>query len=361
MFASELKALLDPAGAARARPAPPSTTTSRTRTCPPIAASSGACRSFPRVTGCAGGTAPSRSSATGRSTSGRRPALREEEWAERVEDALRRSVRLRLRSDVPLGVFLSGGVDSSSITALAAQELGAAVKTFSIGFRDADFDELRYRAAGGRALSHRTPRAGSSRTGTSRCSAPSPTTSTSPSEIPPPCRPTGLPRSAQTRDGLPLRRRGRRGLRRVQSLPRGPRLRPPGRLAGRRPALHQRRAPRRHAPGSLGPRLRRALRPFRRRSLLLQLSEFPAEERRALLAEHGPDLVSEGPRCFEAYLEQPADGLVGRPAAHRSTHLPSRRHPGEGRPYFDAELAGGACPVPRSPPGRARSTALRPP
>jgi asparagine synthase (glutamine-hydrolysing) len=72
------------------------------------------------------------------------PARPEEEWAERVEAELRRSVRLRLRADVPLGIFLSGGIDSSAIAAIASQELGAAVKTFSIGFRHADFDELRY-------------------------------------------------------------------------------------------------------------------------------------------------------------------------------------------------------------------------
>jgi asparagine synthase (glutamine-hydrolysing) len=72
------------------------------------------------------------------------PEADEKAWTERLEEELRTAVRLRLRADVPLGVFLSGGVDSSAITALACQELGRPVKTFSIGFRHLDFDELPY-------------------------------------------------------------------------------------------------------------------------------------------------------------------------------------------------------------------------
>ena len=57
-----------------------------------------------------------------------------------LEAALDESVRLRLRSDVPLGVFLSGGVDSSLITALAARHVGG-LRTFSIAFGEAGYDE----------------------------------------------------------------------------------------------------------------------------------------------------------------------------------------------------------------------------
>ena len=64
-------------------------------------------------------------------------------FVERLRDLIEESVRLHLVSDVPLGAFLSGGIDSSSIVATAARLSSAPVKTFSIGFREQAYDESR--------------------------------------------------------------------------------------------------------------------------------------------------------------------------------------------------------------------------
>jgi asparagine synthase (glutamine-hydrolysing) len=70
----------------------------------------------------------------------------EEEWVERVRDKLLESIRVRLVSDVPLGAFLSGGIDSSAIVAAMARMTDQPVNTYSIGFegKDSFYNELPY-------------------------------------------------------------------------------------------------------------------------------------------------------------------------------------------------------------------------
>ena len=70
--------------------------------------------------------------------------ISEEEAGERTVEILRDAVKVRLMSEVPLGAFLSGGIDSSAVVALMSQESSERVKTFSIGFDEQDFSELHH-------------------------------------------------------------------------------------------------------------------------------------------------------------------------------------------------------------------------
>ena len=83
--------------------------------------------------------------------------MSEDEYAERLLDLLVDSTRIRLRADVPVGAYLSGGLDSSVIAAIVRKFTETPLKTFSVTFRDAEFDESIHQreVAGALATEHR--------------------------------------------------------------------------------------------------------------------------------------------------------------------------------------------------------------
>ena len=170
-FASELKALAAPARASRASSTSPrSTRFSRSSTSPapgPRCAASTGCRP-------ATCSSPTRTASGSSATGSRRPAelrLSEDEWLERVRGTVREAVRKRLVADVPLGALLSGGIDSSIVVSQMAQLQPEPVRTFSVGFADARYDERAARAARRGALRHGA-RGGAARAGRGRAAAP---------------------------------------------------------------------------------------------------------------------------------------------------------------------------------------------
>ena len=159
VFGSEAKALFASGEVdRRARPARASTRSSRcgdrARRAPPFAAS----RQLPpgRLLVWERGR-DRRASAAGGEPGLRRPTARAGAATLRAE-LLRDSVRLRLRADVPVGTYLSGGLDSSLITALAQQASDHELRTFSVAFHDPRYDERAYQEQVARGARHAPPR-----------------------------------------------------------------------------------------------------------------------------------------------------------------------------------------------------------
>jgi asparagine synthase (glutamine-hydrolysing) len=74
-------------------------------------------------------------------------ALPDDRLLDRVEDVLTQAFSYRLVADVPVGIFLSGGIDSSLVAALLARQSGRKLQTFTIGFGDSEFDETPFARA----------------------------------------------------------------------------------------------------------------------------------------------------------------------------------------------------------------------
>jgi len=80
------------------------------------------------------------------------PSRHDQSWISECRTRLEETVQMRLMSDVPLGMFLSGGVDSSAIAALMSRMVAGPVKTFAVGYREPEFSELSYAATVARAI-----------------------------------------------------------------------------------------------------------------------------------------------------------------------------------------------------------------
>ena len=234
------------------------------------------------------------------------PARHDADEAELVEECrarLRDSVRAHLVADVPVGVLLSGGVDSGALAALAAEESSEPVRTFSIGFEEASFDELVGRARGGGAIRHASPRA---RAAARRGAAPAGARRGVRRAVRRLVRAADLPRleaRGRGREGRALGRGRRRALRRLLHL----RRRPDGRArraAGDAGAAGSRTAADVDAPGEL-----------RLQGEALRARRAPAAARAAPRLEG--DLLGRRPRRAHRSASRVGSGLAAARALRR--------------------------------------------
>ena len=178
----------------------------------------------------------------GRALHARASAQSDDEACEELVARLRESVKLRMISEVPLGAFLSGGVDSSAVVAMMAGLSAEPVNTCSIAFADPAFNESEFAQSGRGPLPHEPPRRArrdrrlrSHRRRSRRCTtSPTPTARRS--------RPTASASSRAARDRGAVGRRRRRELRRLPPLSPAP--------DGR---AHARVAAAGHAPSAVRP------------------------------------------------------------------------------------------------------------
>ena len=85
--------------------------------------------------------------------------LSEKEWCQKILGTLEEATKLRMISDVPVGAFLSGGVDSSGVVAAMAQLSNKPIQTFTIGYKDKEWDESNYAKKNIQYLQNRSPHA----------------------------------------------------------------------------------------------------------------------------------------------------------------------------------------------------------
>ncbi len=274
------------------------------------------------------------------------------EAGERLWSHLESAVRSHLVSDVPVGAFLSGGMDSSTVVGIMAREAGVPVKTFSVGFGEKQFDEAPYarRVAQWFGTEHHeliaTPQdLGLLEDVLAACDEPFADASAIPTYL--------VSRLARQHVKVVLSGDGGDELfagydRYVVDRRERP-LGSPGRPgAGGAPQASEQRVARGDARQELPPPLLHAPDGALPRRDLALLGRGPRRSPGARSRLRAAAPLRGGPA------RQPGAGSALAPPGPGSPHLPARRHPDQGRPDEHGALRGSARAAPRSPAGRVR-------